>query len=128
VQRSCTGRASTPDGSTWDHAVYMGQALAPGPHGIDIENLTVHGEGNLATAFHFFHGADNGGVNAWDVTIRGLTVTGTQQAFLIWEPTVHDILLDGATISGAKAYAVRYETIGSIWPKNVVIRNVPSTG
>jgi hypothetical protein len=127
ILSSCTGRATTADGRTWDHAVYMGQALAPGPHDIVFDNLTVHGEGGLATAFHFFHGADNGGVNAHDVLVRDLTVTGTQQAFLIWEPTVHDVTLDGATISNAKAYAIRYETIGSAMPYNIVIRNVTSS-
>ena len=90
-------------------------------------NLNVHGEGGLATAFHFFHGADNGGYNAYNVLVSNLTVTGTQQAFLIWEPTVHNVTLDGATISGAKAYAIRYETIGSTLPSNIVVRNVTST-
>ena len=128
VLASCTGRATTANGSTWDHAVYMGQALAPGPHDITIDDLTVHGEGNLATAIHFFHGADDGGVNAHNVLIRNLTVTGTQQAFLIWEPSVSNVTLDGALISNAKAYGVRYETIGSSWPSGIVLRNVTSTG
>jgi hypothetical protein len=127
ILSSCTGRATTPDGSTWDHAVYMGQAAYPGPHDITVTNLTVHGEGGLATAFHFFHGADNGGYNASNVLVSNLTVTGTQQAFLIWEPTVHNVTLDGASISGAKAYAIRYETIGSTLPSNIVVRNVTST-
>jgi hypothetical protein len=127
ILSSCTGRATTADGSSWDHAVYMGQAAYPGPHDITFDNLTVHGEGGLATAFHFFHGADNGGYNAYNVLVRNLTVTGTQQAFLIWEPTVHDVTLDGATITNAKAYAIRYETIGSTLPYGIVIRNVTST-
>jgi hypothetical protein len=128
ILATCTGRATTADGSTWDHAIYMGQALAPGPHDLVFEDVTVHGEGNLATAFHFFHGADMGGLNANHVTIRRLTVTGTQQPFLIWEPSVHDVTLDTATISNAKAYAIRYETIGSTLPYNIQLSNITSTG
>jgi hypothetical protein len=127
ILATCTGRATTADGSTWDHAIYMGQALAPGPHDLLFEDVTVHGEGNLATAFHFFHGADMGGLNANHVTIRRLTVTGTQQAFLIWEPSVHDVTLDTATISNARAYAIRYETIGSTLPHNITLANITST-
>jgi len=127
IERTCTGRATTADGSTWDHAIYMGQALAPGPHDLLFEDITVHGEGNLATAFHFYHGADNGGLNAYNVVIRRLTVTGTQQAILFWEASVHDVLIDTATISGAKAYAVRYEGTGGQTPRNIVLQNITST-
>jgi hypothetical protein len=102
----------------------MGQALSPGPHDLLFEDITVHGEGHLATAFHFYHGADNGGLNAWNVTIRRLIVTGTQQAILFWESSVHDVLVDGATITGASAYAVRYEDPG----QRIVLRNITSTG
>ena len=124
ILSTCTGRATTANGNTLDHAFYMGQALSPGPHDLLFEDITVHGEGHLATAFHFFHGSDNGGLNAWNVTIRRLTVTGTQQAILFWESSVHDILVDGATISGALAYAVRYENPG----QRIVLQNVTSTG
>ncbi len=128
ILASCTGRATTADGSTWEHGVYMGQALSPGPHDLLFEDITVHGEGHLATAFHFFHGADNGGYNAHHVTIRRLTVTATQQAILFWEPSIHDVTVDTATITDAKAYAVRYETIGSALPYNIRLANITSTG
>jgi hypothetical protein len=55
-------------------------------------------------------------------------VTGTQQAFLIWEPSVYNITLDGANITNAKAYALRFETIGSTIPTGIVFENVTSTG
>lgn len=128
ILRSCTGRATTANGSTWDHAVYLSQSAAPGAHDLLFEDMVVQGEGNLATAFHFFHGADTGAFNAHNVTVRRLTVTGTQQAFLIWEPTVYNVVLDGATISNARAYAIRFETIGSKIPYGIQIRNVTSTG
>ena len=128
ILRSCTGRATTANGSTWDHAVYLSQSAAPGAHDLLFEDMVVQGEGNLATAFHFFHGADTGAFNAHNVTVRRLTVTGTQQAFLIWEPTVYNVVLDGARISNARAYAIRFETIGSKIPSGIQIRNVTSTG
>jgi hypothetical protein len=128
ITSSCTGRATTADGQVWDHGVYFSQAASPGAHDIVFNNFQVDGRGNLATAFHFFHGADQGGYNAHDVTVHGLTVTGTQQAFLMWEPSIYNITLDGATITNAKAYAVRYETIGSKIPYGIVIKNVTSTG
>jgi hypothetical protein len=127
ILSTCTGRATTASGSTWDHGIYMGQALSPGPHDLLFEDITVHGEGNLATAFHFYHGADNGGYNAHEVVIRRLTVSGTQQAFLIDEPSVHNVTLDTATISNAKAYAITYDTNTSTWPSNVLVKNVTST-
>ena len=47
---SCTGRATTASGSTWDHGIYLAHAVGVGPHDILIENLTVDGCGNLASA------------------------------------------------------------------------------
>ena len=84
IESSCTGRATTASGNTLDHAFYIGQALDPGPHDLAFEDITVRGEGNLATAFHFYHGADRGptSMNAWNVWVRRMTVTGTQQALL----------------------------------------------
>jgi hypothetical protein len=128
ITSSCTGRATTANGNVFDHAVYFSQAASPGAHDIVFENFNVDGRGNLATAFHFFHGADQGGYNAHNVTIRNLTVIGTQQAFLIWEPSVYNVTLDGAHITNARAYAIRFETIGSKIPTGIVIKNVTSTG
>ena len=111
IESSCTGRATTASGNTLDHAFYIGQALDPGPHDLAFEDITVRGEGNLATAFHFYHGADRGptSMNAWNVWVRRMTVTGTQQALLVWETTAHDITFEDVTITNAKAYAIRYE-------------------
>jgi hypothetical protein len=131
VESSCKGRATTADGNTLDHAIYMGQALDPGPHDLTFEDITVRGEGNLATAFHFYHGVDRGSTskNAWNVWVRRLVVTGTQQAVLLWEDTLHDVSFQDVTVSNAKAYAIRYETItGSPMPYNIKFDRVTSTG
>ena len=85
---------------------------------ITLDNLAVNNaNGWAASAFHFYHGADRGStsMNAWNVWVRRMTVTGTQQALLVWETTAHDILFEDVTISNARAHAVRYE-YGSAYP------------
>ena len=125
IEASCTGRATTASGNTLDHAFYIGQALDPGPHDLTFEDVTVRGEGNLATAFHFYNGADRGPTskNAWNVLVRRMTVTGTQQALLVWETTAHDITFEDVTISNARAHAVRYE-----YGSAIKFNRVTSTG
>ena len=46
------------------------------------------------------------------MTVRGLHVTGTQSAIILWSGGLRNIVFDGADISGAKAYAVRFESSG----------------
>ena len=74
ILASCTGRATTASGNTIDHAVYFAHALGAGPHDILFEDITVDGAGNLASAFHFYHGDVRPTRNAWNVTVRRLTV------------------------------------------------------
>ena len=124
ILASCTGRATTPSGSTWDHGVYIANAAGVGPHDILIEDLTVDGRGHLASAVHFDHG-DAVNPPATNVTVRRLHVIGTQQAIILWEPTLRNIRFDTADISGALAYAVRYESVGGT---DIVFSNVTSTG
>ena len=83
ITSTCTGRATTADGSTWDHGIYVAHAAGVGPHDLLFENIKVDGRGNLASAFHFDHG-DAANPPAWNVTVRRLHVTGTQQAIILW--------------------------------------------
>lgn len=122
IDGSCTGRATSISAPTTDHAVYFSQAVG-GPHDITIDGLTVDGSGYLASAVHFYH-HDAANANAWNVTIRDLTVTGTQQAIIIWDSTLHDILVDGARVTNALDVAVRYEDPGT----RITVANVTSTG
>jgi hypothetical protein len=123
IEQSCTGRATTQSGSTWDHAIYVSKAVG-GPHDLLFEDIAVDGRGGLASAFHFFHSdADN--KNAWNVTIRRLTVTGTQQAIILWDKTLRNITVDGARITDALAFAVRHEAPGTT---GIVYTNITSTG
>jgi hypothetical protein len=124
IDRSCTGRATTASGSTWDHAFYFSQGTGTGPHEILLEDIVVDGRGYLASAIHFDHG-DAGHPNASNVTVRRLQVTGTQQAIILWTPPVHDITFDTAVITNALNVAVRYESKGGT---DVTFANITSTG
>jgi len=110
---------SASTGAT-DHGVYFSEA-AGGPHDILIDGLTVDGAGGLDTALHFYH-SDPGNPNVWNVTVRNLTVSGTDQAIMIWDDTIVNLLIEDATITGATQRAVRYEG------GQVTLRRVVSTG
>jgi hypothetical protein len=116
---SCTGHNDRND-----HAVYFSYA-AGGPHDILIDGLSVDGTGPtpLSTALHFFH-SDAVNTNAWNSTVRRVVVTGTFTAISIWDPTLHDILIEMATITNARYGAVQYERPG----QRITLRSVFSTG
>ena len=122
VSRRARGRATTSSGSTWDHGVYLAHAVGVGPHDILIENLTVDGRGNLASAVHWDHG-DAANPPTWNVTVRGLHVTGTQSAIIPWVDGLHDITIDGADIADTKAYGVYFESNGA---SRIVLKNITS--
>ena len=122
ITASCTGRATTYSGSTWDHGVYLAHATGAGPHDILIENLAVDGRGYLASAVHWDHG-DATNPSAWNVTVRNLTVVGTQNAIIPWVDGLHDITIDGATISDTLAHAVLFESNGA---SRIVLKNITS--
>jgi len=120
---TCTGRATTANGSPWDHAFYLAQAVG-GPHDLLFEDTTVDGRGGLATAFHFYHSTATAR-NAWNVTVRRLHVSGTQNAIMLWDPTLRDVRFDTADITNALSNAVRYETVGAT---GIVLARITSTG
>ena len=108
--------------------VYFAQAAGTGPHDLLVEDLTVEGTDPLSlwSAIHAFHG-DASSPPSSDVTIRRLTVRGTLNAIVLWNNTgiQRNWLIDGATISGAKERAVRFESIGA---QNIILKDVASTG
>jgi hypothetical protein len=122
VTASCTGRATTPSGSTWDHGVYLAHAAGVGPHDILIENLTVDGRGNLASAVHWDHG-DAANPASWNVTVRNLQSVGTQSAIILWVDGLHDITIDGAIINSPRAHAVLFESDGA---SRISLENIAS--
>jgi len=122
IERSCAGSARSASSPALDHAVYIANALDPGPHDLLFENITVDGRGGLASAFQFFHSTKSA-PNASDVLVNGLRVTGTQQGIIMWDPTLHDITFQDVVINGAITYAVRYETVGST---DILLSNVTS--
>ena len=120
ITSSCTGRATTADGRTWDHGIYIANAVGVGPHDILFQNIKVNGRGNLASAIHFDHG-DAANPPAWNVTVRGLHVVNTQQAIILYSGGLRNIVFDGADISGAKAYGVRFESKNA---SGIVFKNI----
>jgi hypothetical protein len=124
ITRSCRGRATMVDAPALDHAFYISNALAPGPHDLKFENISVDGRGGLASAFHFDHQAP-GAPNASRVTVRQLEVIGTQQAIIMWEPALRDIRFDTVNIRGALSHAIRYESIGG---ERIVFAHITSRG
>jgi hypothetical protein len=104
-----------------DHAVYFSEAVG-GPHDILIDGMKVDGSGGLDTAIHAYH-SDASNANAWNVTIRNLQVTGTAQAIVLWDNTLHNWLISNTTITNATNVAVRYESNGA----NMSLNSVTST-
>jgi hypothetical protein len=105
-----------------DHSIYFSHAIG-GPHDILVDGFTVDGSGGVNTALTFYH-SDAPNTNAWNVTVRRLTVSGTYQAIELWDETLRNIRIDGATITNARQRAVRYELPGS----EIVLANITSTG
>ena len=58
--------------------------------------------------------------NAWNVTIRNMTVSGTHQAVEIWDSTIRNLTIEGARITNARDHAVRYELGSAITLKDNV--------
>jgi hypothetical protein len=106
-----------------DHAVYFSKAVG-GPHDILIEDMSVDGSGGLDSAIHAYH-SDATNQNAWNVTIRRLSVSGTTQAIILWDPTLHDWLITDSTITKATDVALRYESPGAT---GMVFSYITSTG
>jgi hypothetical protein len=110
------------------HGLYFAQALTTGPHDLLVDGLTIDGTSSLSlwSGIHAYHG-DATHPASYNVTIRRLKVTGTLFPIVLWEDTAvqHDWLIDGATISGARRYAFRFESVAAT---NVKVNAVTSTG
>ena len=104
---SAAGQAPTQYSPPTDAAIYIAGAVG-GPNHLRFLDINVDGRGHLASAFQFFHHS-SGNPNAWNVVIRDLTVTRTQQAVILWDSTLRNVTVDGARISGALRHAVRFE-------------------
>ena len=107
IKSSCRGSATSASSNPTDHAFYISEAVG-GPHDLKFYGINVDGRGGLATAFHFYHSSGSN-KNAWNVTIQGLHVTKTQQAVMLWDPTLRNIKVTSARIVGAMRYAIRIE-------------------
>lgn len=121
----------TLEGQTSEHGAYFSHSQ-DGCHDILIEDFTVEATDamGLASGIHADH-ADNGLVNAYNVTVRNLTFHGNgaqgssvQDGIILWTVPLHDWTFDGATITNDNGNSVRYEATGT----NIVFQNVTTTG
>lgn len=115
------GSITSTNPGSGDHSIYFSQSIG-GVHDILIDGMTVDGSGGVNTALTFYSSAP-GEPNAWNVTARHVTVTRTRQPFEFWDATLRNIVVEDCTVTGARAYAVRYELGGT-----VTIERVTSTG
>ncbi len=114
--------SSSSTGAT-DGGVYFSQAVG-GAHDILIDGLTVDGSGGMDFAVQFSNSTD-GNPNAWNVTLRRMSITGTQQAIILWDPTIHDITIESAIIINPLEVAIRYESARAT---SVLLADITSTG
>jgi len=125
IERTCR-RASA--GSNQEQAVYFAHATGTGPRDLLIENITIDGSDPLGlwSGIHSFHG-DALNPPSSNVTVRGLTMTGTTNAIVLWSDSAvaRNWLIEGATITNASSNAIRFESIGAI---NHVFKDITSTG
>ena len=97
-----------------DHLIYFSK---DGAHDILIEDYTATPGASIQSALQFYHSP-----NVYDLTVRRMHVVGTQSAILIYDGTVHDVLIEDSDIRDARDAALNVATTGA----NVVLRNVTS--
>ncbi len=117
------GPSINPDGPT-GHAVSFSWAVG-GPHDLLLDGLTVDDPTHSPDSAIQFYYSDASNPNAWNVTVRRLRVNETQQAIILWDPTLRNITVDTATITNALHYAARCESPGA---NGITFANITSTG
>lgn len=116
------GSLRTASTGSGDHGIYVAHGVG-GPHDLLVDGLYVDGSGGLDSAVHAYH-SDAANPNAWNVTIRNVHVKGTDQAFVLWDNTLHDWVIEDVTVENATGVAVRYESNAT----GIAFRRFTSTG
>lgn len=98
-----------------DHLIYFS---SDSPHDILIEDYTATPGAGIQSALQFYHSP-----NVYNLTVRRMHVIGTNNAILMYDGTVHDVLIADSDIKDAKVTALNVSTTGA----NVVLNNVIST-
>jgi hypothetical protein len=102
--------------SNKDHSIYFSSDAA---HDILIEDYTSTPGQGIASALQFHHSP-----NVYNLTVRRMHVSGTQSAILMYDSTLHDVLIEDSDIRDARDVALNVAWTGA----NVVLKNVVSTG
>jgi hypothetical protein len=104
------------------HIVYFSYAVG-GPHDLLFDNFNVDDPAaGVMAALHFYH-SDSTNLNAWRVSVRNSRIKGTEQAVMLWDRTLHDVVIEDTAITYAKDTAVRYE-----YGSGITLRRVTSSG
>lgn len=96
--RRCGVRSCTGVNERNEHGIYISHST-DGSHDVLLEDFLVDGGAglvsppNLSTGIHFYH-SGGGLVNAHDWIIRRMTIKNTFSQFLIWDPTVRNVLVE----------------------------------
>ena len=108
-----------------DHGVYISRAIG-GVHDIMLEDFDVDGSpaDGLHSALHLYHSTPDQ-PNGHTITARRWRVRGTNQAIIVWDATVRDIVVEDVRIENARSAAVRYEQGGTLTLRRVISSGTP---
>jgi hypothetical protein len=98
-----------------DHLIYFS---SDGPHDILIEDYTATPGSGIRSALQFYHSK-----NVYNLTVRRMHVVGSGNAILMYDATVHDVLIEDSDIKDASITALNLAYAGA----NVVFQNNVST-
>ncbi len=108
---SLTGYAFDPARSNAnDHAIYFTDSLG-GCHDILLDgmSLTPNASAPLHSWLHLFTHGYPGGAGAYNVTAKNADITGTRQQVMIWDASMHDLLLEDVSLHDGIRFAIRHE-------------------
>ena len=114
--------------SNQEQGFYFSNAKGTGPHDILLADIDIDGSSPLSvwSGIHGYHG-DAANPPPSNITIRRLNVVGTTNAIVLWydSGTQRNWTFEDVTINGARANAIRFESVGA---KTILFDNVISRG
>ena len=125
ILRSCHRASASSD---QEQGFYFSNAKGTGPHDILLADIDIDGSSPLSvwSGIHGYHG-DAANPPPSNITIRRLNVVGTTNAIVLWydSGTQRNWTFEDVTINGARANAIRFESVGA---KTILFDNVISRG
>jgi hypothetical protein len=106
--------------SATDHAIYIGGAPG-GISGLLFEDFDIDCGGGLATGLHLYAHNVNG---PHDSIFRRFEIHNARQSVMLWDSSMHDILLEDFAIFDSAEHAFSYNHPG----QRITLRRVVSAG